>query len=175
MFAIFIQDKQRQEAKTSLILKSTPDVMKADSVRFEHEKCQVSTGHLFVVMTDRDFLDFNSLAENEIVLSLMDHKGLMGESVALLRLFNHHFSFSRRAGIYIYIHPKKKKSGRVIRCWFPPLHSPPRLPLSPLFFISWLQEFFCKYSFYYPRNRVMSLFGRFGCFWSLFERFVSVS
>ena len=105
MFAIFIQDKQSQEAKTSLILKSTPDVMKADSVRFEHEKCQVSTDHLFVVITDRDFSDFNGLAENEIVLSHMDHKGLMGESVALLQLFNHHFSFSRRQSI-----PKRKRA-----------------------------------------------------------------
>ncbi len=58
-------------------------------VREEHAKCDVETPHLFVLVTDEDFIDHESLASNEIVVSRRDHALMIGPLLALLRLFGH--------------------------------------------------------------------------------------
>ena len=68
-FVIFIQEKQVENAKRQrekdYVVPTTP----YKEVKAEHAKCDVSTQHLFVFITDEEFTERDSLQENEIVLS----------------------------------------------------------------------------------------------------------
>ena len=58
-------------------------------VKEEHDKCNVRTKHLFVMITDEHYEQPDLLQENEIVLSPEYDEGGMGCQLALLRLHNH--------------------------------------------------------------------------------------
>jgi hypothetical protein len=88
-FALIFQEKQGERAKLQQIAGATVPTRCLDDVREEHEKCNVSTSHLFVFITDEDFADCNELQENEIVLSYSHHEAAWGPLLALLRKFNH--------------------------------------------------------------------------------------
>jgi hypothetical protein len=88
-FAIFLQEKQRERAKEQVIADRTVPTLKVKTVQEEHEKCNVTTPHLFVMITDERFDAFADLAPNEVVLPYDQHGAVMGPLLALLRRFNH--------------------------------------------------------------------------------------
>lgn len=88
-FVIFLQEKQRERAKEQLRGEKTVPTLKAETVREEHAKCDVSTSHLFVLITDERFDAFDELKSNEVVLPCDQHGAVMGPLLALLRRFNH--------------------------------------------------------------------------------------
>ncbi len=88
-FVVFLQEKQREKAKEQSNKKRKVPELSLEAVRKEHAKCNVSTLHLFVVITDEDFQDAAKLASNEIVLSYLHHAAAIGPLLALLRKFNH--------------------------------------------------------------------------------------
>jgi hypothetical protein len=58
----------------------------------EHDKCDVGTPHLFIIITDEVFDSSPSdppLRKNEIVLSPNLHSAAIGPLLALLRQHNH--------------------------------------------------------------------------------------
>jgi hypothetical protein len=88
-FVILLQEKQSETAKSQELADRTVPTLSLESVQKEHAKCNVETPHLFVLITDEDFVDSPGLADNEIVLSHTEHCGAMGHLLALLRKFNH--------------------------------------------------------------------------------------
>jgi hypothetical protein len=88
-FVLIIQEKQGEKAKTKRSQNTTVPTCTYDNVRKEHDKCKISTRHLFVFVTDEAFTEYDQLLSNEIVLSHSDHIAAMGSLLALLRKFNH--------------------------------------------------------------------------------------
>ena len=88
-FVIFLQEKQRERAKEQMLAERTVPTLKVVTVQEEHKKCNVSTPHLFVLITDEHFEDFADLESNEVVLPYDQHGAVMGPLLALLRSFNH--------------------------------------------------------------------------------------
>ena len=88
-YVVFIQEKQREVAKEQAQKKRKVPTLCYATVKEEHDKCDVSTAHLFVIITDEEFDDFASLRENEIVLSSEMHSAAIGPLLALLRKHNH--------------------------------------------------------------------------------------
>ena len=88
-FVIFLQEKQRERAKEQMLAERTVPTLKVVTVQEEHKKCDVSTPHLFVLITDEHFEDFADLKSNEVVLPYDQHGAVMGPLLALLRSFNH--------------------------------------------------------------------------------------
>ena len=54
-------------------------------VKEEHDKCNVSTKHLFVMITDEHYKQWDRLHGNEIVLLPHYHEDAIGRQLALLR------------------------------------------------------------------------------------------
>ncbi len=88
-FVIFIQDKLSEISQGKNVQGTTVPALSVETVRVEHEKCNVDTPHLFVVVTDHRFDHQKELAPNEIVLSHDVHGKWMGPLWALMRLHNH--------------------------------------------------------------------------------------
>jgi hypothetical protein len=88
-FSLIIQEKQGEGAKKKRIGGRKSATRKLSNVLEEHAKCNVSTPHLFVFVTDEEFNDFEKLESNEIVLSYEHHEAVMGPLCTLLRKFNH--------------------------------------------------------------------------------------
>lgn len=89
VFVIFLQEKQRENAKLQNINQKTVPTLKYEDVAAEHKKCDVETLHLFVLITDEDFKEHEKLHSNEIVVSCKEQDKLLGPLVAMLRKFNH--------------------------------------------------------------------------------------
>jgi len=87
-FVVFLQEKQRERAKEQMLAERTVPTLKVETVQEEHKKCDVSTPHLFVLITDEHFEDFADLKSNEVVLPYDQHGAVMGPLLALLRSFN---------------------------------------------------------------------------------------
>ena len=90
-FVIFLQEKRREVAKRQSAKKQKVPTASYRMVEIEHQKCDVATPHLFVLITDEDFSDQNSLKNNEIVLSYREHSSTIGPLLALLRKYNHDY------------------------------------------------------------------------------------
>ena len=88
-YAVFFQEKQRKVAKQQALKRRKVPQMNYEKVKKEHEKCNVITPHLFVMITDEDFEDWTNLKENEIVLSPAMHGDAISPQLALLRKHNH--------------------------------------------------------------------------------------
>eukprot|EP00008_Paramoeba_atlantica_P014193 CAMPEP_0201485598 /NCGR_PEP_ID=MMETSP0151_2-20130828/9694_1 /ASSEMBLY_ACC=CAM_ASM_000257 /TAXON_ID=200890 /ORGANISM="Paramoeba atlantica, Strain 621/1 / CCAP 1560/9" /LENGTH=200 /DNA_ID=CAMNT_0047869803 /DNA_START=168 /DNA_END=766 /DNA_ORIENTATION=+ len=91
-FALLFQYKQRELAKESSIASRRVSVLSIDTVRYEHRLCDISLDHLFVLITDEEFTDFDQLCDNEIVIPACHHELVMGDLLSLLRKYNHHHS-----------------------------------------------------------------------------------
>jgi hypothetical protein len=88
-YSVFIQEKQKEVAKEQAHKRRKVHKLSYQSVKEEHEKCNVSTSHLFVMITDEEFASNGGLSENEIVLSSEMHSAAIGPLLALLRKHNH--------------------------------------------------------------------------------------
>ena len=88
-FVVFIQEMQREAAKEQACKKRKISTLSYNTVKAEHAKCNVSTPHLFVIITDEVFESHESLQENEIVLPSDMHSKAIGPLLALLRKHNH--------------------------------------------------------------------------------------
>ncbi len=87
--AIFLQEKRVEVAKWQNRNEKKMHEFSIEHFRAEHAKCNVKTPHLFVLVTDEDFIDHEKLENNEIVVSHRDHASVIGPLLALLRLSNH--------------------------------------------------------------------------------------
>jgi hypothetical protein len=88
-FVVFFQEKQREVAKRQATKKRKVPEMDYKYVKEEHDKCNVSTKHLFIMITDEHYGQWDLLQGNEIVLSPQYHEDAIGRQLALLRLHNH--------------------------------------------------------------------------------------
>ena len=84
-----MQDKLSETAQGKNIGGKTVPKRKTETVKEEHEKCNVKEDHLFVLITNERFDQVDDLSENEIVISHDLHNAWMGPLLAVLRLFNH--------------------------------------------------------------------------------------
>ena len=90
-FVILIQEKQVEVDKCQREKGLTVPKVSYEEVKKEHAKCNVSTQHLFVFMTDKGFTEYGRLEENEIVLSYQEHEAAIRPLLALLQQYKHTF------------------------------------------------------------------------------------
>lgn len=87
---IFLQEKQREVAKRQLNKGLAVPTMSLKAVQAEHKKCDIEgLTYVFVLITDEDFADDGNLAENEIVVTYLGQKTMIGSLLQLLRSYNH--------------------------------------------------------------------------------------
>ena len=88
---ILIQEKQVEVAKKKARNNTTVPRFGYDLVKEEHEKCDVKTPHLFIIVSDKEFkaTDRDQIQSNEVVLPRTEHDKALGPLLALLRLHNH--------------------------------------------------------------------------------------
>ena len=86
---ILIQGKQIKTAKESVTKKRKVPSFGHGAVKEAHEKCNVGTSHLFVMLSDMDFTGEKELEANEIVLHRKEHECPIEPLLALLRRHNH--------------------------------------------------------------------------------------
>ncbi|CAB9502857.1 expressed unknown protein [Seminavis robusta] len=88
---ILVQEKQVEVAKKKAIDDTTVPSFGYDSVKEEHNKCDVETSHLFIMVSDKDFkaTDRGQIQSNEIILPRNEREKALGPLLALLRRHNH--------------------------------------------------------------------------------------
>ena len=91
---ILIQEKQVEVAKKKARNNTTVPRFGYDLVKEEHEKCDVKTPHLFIIVSDKEDKEFKAtdrdqIQSNEVVLPRTEHDKALGPLLALLRLHNH--------------------------------------------------------------------------------------
>lgn len=88
---ILVQEKQVQVATRAARDGTTVPRFGYDSVKEEHDKCNVKTPHLFIMVSDKDFeaTDRDKIKSNEVVLPRSEHGKALGPLLALLRRHNH--------------------------------------------------------------------------------------
>ena len=94
---ILIQEKQSELAKQKFLNDTAVPYFGKPLVDFEHNKCNIKTSHLFIIVSDKKFneKDVSKIADNEIVLPMNKHKEALGPLLSLLHLHNHHYSAPR--------------------------------------------------------------------------------
>jgi hypothetical protein len=91
-YVVFIQEKQRQVTKNQAAMKRKIPKFTYKKLKEEHDKCDVGTPHLLIIITDEVFDSSPSdppLRKNEIVLSPNLNSAAIGPLLALLRQHNH--------------------------------------------------------------------------------------
>jgi hypothetical protein len=114
-FVVLVQEKQSEVAKQKYLSHAVVEKQNIDSVIKEHEKCKISTNHLFVLITDREFSDHEKLKTNEIVISRKEQEAVFGPLLALLRLVmvgpkRHSIRRGRRG-------QRRRRGRKVVRRW----------------------------------------------------------